>query len=54
MYREKICQFMNKKYCGVFTMKKEKYGDCEDIPPKYTTNGNTLIAYFIYIVNMLF
>lgn len=38
--REEICQCVSKKYCTIYSVKKGKCGDCEDLPPKCPTNGN--------------
>ena len=56
-HREEICQCVSKKYCVICTGRKGKCGDCEDLPPKCTTNGN-YYDYFkllrlIYIFRML-
>lgn len=42
--REKKYQCMTKKYYSVCSVKKGKYMDCKDLPPKCINNSN----YFIY------
>ena len=42
VHRKEICQCVSKKYCAVCTVWKGKFGDCEDLPPKCTTDGNNL------------
>lgn len=49
IYREKICQYIPKKYCRIYIERKKKYRDCEDLPSKCTTNGN----YYYYYLKLL-
>lgn len=44
VHREEICQCVTKKYCATCSVKKGKCGDCEDLPPKCTTDGNLLLT----------
>lgn len=48
-FREEHCQYVAKAYCSTCSAKKGKCADCEDLPPKYTTNGK-LIASVSYIL----
>lgn len=52
--REERCQCVTKKCCTNCTEKKGKCVDCEDLPPKYISDGN--YSYFInkYFTNLLF
>lgn len=34
-------------------IKKKKYRDYKNLPPKYTTNVNIFIFHFIYIANFM-
>lgn len=43
---------MAKSYCSTYLMKKEKCGDCEELLPKYTTDGNKIL--FTYCVLLIF
>ncbi len=38
MWRKEVYQYISKKYCTIYLVKNGKYGDYEDLPPKYTTN----------------
>ena len=42
-YRKEHYQCVSKKYCATCSIKKEKCTDCEDLPPKCTSNGKFLI-----------
>ena len=44
IYREKNCQYVSQNNCAVCTVKKGKYRDCEDLPPKCTTDSNNLFV----------
>ena len=54
VHREEICQCVSKKYCAMCVGKKGKCGDCEDLPPKCTTNGNNLLIILLYLLIYLF
>ena len=42
-YREEHCQCVSKKYCATCSIKKGKCADCEDLPPKCTSDSKFLI-----------
>lgn len=42
-YRKIISQYIFKKYYTIYIAKKEKYADCEKLPPKYTFNNKFII-----------
>ena len=44
------CQYIPKKYCSRCKKQKEKCGDCEELPPKYSSNGNKICYIFIKII----
>lgn len=39
VHRETLCQCVSKTYCAMCSIKKGKCADCEDLPPKCTTNS---------------
>lgn len=43
VFREEHCQCVSKKYCATCSIKKGKDANCEDLPPKCTSDGNSLL-----------
>ena len=43
VHKEEICQYVTKKYCTTYLVKKGKCGDCENLLLKWTINGNFLL-----------
>ena len=43
-HRETICQYVSKKYCTTCTAKKGKCANCEELPPKCTSNSKFIIV----------
>ena len=54
MLTKKICQFVGKKYCTIFIIKKRKYNTCKELPSKYTINGNFYVNYKLLFANELY
>lgn len=44
------CQCISKKYCSRYIKQKGKCGDCEELPPKCSSNGNKKIYIFIRMI----
>lgn len=51
--RQIQCQCIPKKYCLRCEKQKGKCGDCEELPPKCSSNGNIPFNIFIQIITIL-
>ena len=49
--KEENCQYVRKEYCTIYAIKKRKYANCKELPPKYTTNGNFFLNYKLLYTN---
>ena len=51
---EENCQYVGKKYCTTYPIKKGKCADYKELPPKCTTNNNSfLIINYYMLINLL-
>lgn len=50
VYWKSSCKCVTKKYYATYLVKKEKYLNCKNLPPKCTSNNKFFLFYYLLII----